>query len=194
MSDLKRLEGVRCGILTASERVSRGQGKNESGQFLAQTVATEGGEVVAHVVVPDDLEMIAKTLADMADTLGVDLVLTTGGSGVAPKDVTPEATLRVIERMVPGIPEAARVATVAASPLAMLSRAVAGIRGHTLIVNLPGSPRGSVNGWSSSFRSSGTRSNCFERNRCSGGESTRPSRQLRDIGKLWMACDFGGCC
>ena len=142
MSDAKRLLGVRCGILTASERVSRGQGKNESGQHLAETVAAEGGEVVAHVVVPDDLEMIAKTLADMADTLGVDLVLTTGGSGVAPKDVTPEATLRVIERQVPGIPEAARAATAGSSPLAILSRAVAGIRNRTLIVNLPGSPRG----------------------------------------------------
>ncbi len=142
MSDAKRLQGVRCGILTASERVSRGQGKNESGQHLAETVAAEGGEVIAHVVVPDDLEMIAKTLADMADTLGVDLVLTTGGSGVAPKDVTPEATLRVIERQVPGIPEAARAATAGSSPLAILSRAVAGIRKRTLIVNLPGSPRG----------------------------------------------------
>jgi molybdopterin adenylyltransferase len=142
MSDVKRLQGVRCGILTASERVSRGQGKNESGQHLAETVAAEGGEVIAHVVVPDDLEMIAKTLADMADTLGVDLVLTTGGSGVAPKDVTPEATLRVIERQVPGIPEAARAATAGSSPLAILSRAVAGIRKRTLIVNLPGSPRG----------------------------------------------------
>lgn len=142
MSDARRLRGVRCGILTASERVSRGQGRNESGQHLAETVAAEGGEVVAHVVVPDDLEMIAKTLADMADTLGVDLVLTTGGSGVAPKDVTPEATLRVIERQVPGIPEAARAATAGSSPLAILSRAVAGIRKRTLIVNLPGSPRG----------------------------------------------------
>ena len=142
MSEAPRLGGVRCGILTASERVSRGQGKNESGQYLAQTVTAEGGEVVAHIVVPDDLEMIAKTLADMADTLGVDLVLTTGGSGVSPKDVTPEATLRVIERQVPGIPEAARLTTAPSSPLAMLSRAVAGIRGHTLIVNLPGSPRG----------------------------------------------------
>jgi molybdopterin adenylyltransferase len=142
MNDVKRLQGVRCGILTASERVSRGQGRNDSGQHLAETVAAEGGEVIAHVVVPDDLEMIAKTLADMADTLGVDLVLTTGGSGVAPKDVTPEATLRVIERQVPGIPEAARAATAGSSPLAILSRAVAGIRKRTLIVNLPGSPRG----------------------------------------------------
>jgi molybdopterin adenylyltransferase len=142
MSGTKRLQGVRCGILTASERVSRGQGKNESGQHLAETVAAEGGEVIAHVVVPDDLEIIAKALADMADTLGVDLVLTTGGSGVAPKDVTPEATLRVIERQVPGIPDAARAATAASSPLAILSRAVAGVRKRTLIVNLPGSPRG----------------------------------------------------
>jgi molybdopterin adenylyltransferase len=142
MNEEKRLKGVRCGILTASERVSRGQGKNESGQYLAQALAAEGAEVLAHVVVPDDLAMIAKTLADMADTLRVDLVLTTGGSGVSPKDVTPEATLQVIDRQVPGIPEAARVATVASAPLAMLSRAVAGIRGRTLIVNLPGSPRG----------------------------------------------------
>ncbi len=142
MSQEKRLAGIRCGILTASDRISRGQGKNESGQYLAQTLGAEGAEVLAHVVVPDDLETIARTLADMADTLRVDLVLTTGGSGVAPRDVTPEATLRVIERQVPGIPEAARVATGSRAPLAMLSRAVAGIRGRTLIVNLPGSPRG----------------------------------------------------
>ena len=142
MSQDKRLHGIRCGILTASDRVSRGQGKNESGLYLAQTLEAEGAEVLAHVVVPDDLDTIARTLTDMADTLRVDLVLTTGGSGVAPRDVTPEATLRVIERPVPGIPEAARIATASGSPLAMLSRAVAGIRGRTLIVNLPGSPRG----------------------------------------------------
>lgn len=142
MNDEKRLQGVRCGIVTASDRVSKGQGKNESGLYLAQTLAAEGAEVLAHVVVPDDPDMIARTLSDLADTLRVDLVLTTGGSGVAPRDVTPEATLRVIERQVPGIPEAARVATARSSPLAMLSRAVAGVRGQTLIINLPGSPRG----------------------------------------------------
>ncbi len=142
MSQEKRLHGIRCGILTASDRVSRGHGKNESGLYLAQALEAEGAEVLAHVVVPDDLDMIAQTLTDMADTLRVDLVLTTGGSGVAPRDVTPEATLRVIERPVPGIPEAARVATASGSPLAMLSRAVAGVRGRTLIINLPGSPRG----------------------------------------------------
>ena len=142
MTEEKRLRGIRCGIITASDRVSRGQGKNESGVYLAQALAAEGAEVLAHIVVPDDLEMIARTLTDMADTLRVDLVLTTGGSGVAPHDVTPEATLRVIEHQVPGIPEAARIATAKSSSLAMLSRAVAGIRGRTLIINLPGSPRG----------------------------------------------------
>jgi molybdopterin adenylyltransferase len=142
MSEEKRLRGVRCGVLTASERVSRGAGKNESGEYLARTLTALGADVVAHVTVPDDLETIARTLSDMADTLGVNVVLTTGGSGVAPRDVTPEATLRVIERQVPGIPEAARIATASQSPLAMLSRAVAGIRGRTLIINLPGSPRG----------------------------------------------------
>ncbi len=142
MSQEKRLRGIRCGILTASDRVSRGQGKNESGLYLAQTLEAEGAEILAHIVVPDDLDTIARTLTDMADTLRVDLVLTTGGSGVAPRDVTPEATLRVIDRPVPGIPEAARIATASGSPLAMLSRAVAGIRGRTLIINLPGSPRG----------------------------------------------------
>lgn len=142
MRDSKRLHGVRCAILTASERVSRGEGQDDSGRFLAETIAAEGGEVVRQVVVPDDLEAIAGALVDMADREGADLVLTTGGSGVAPKDVTPEATLRVIERQVPGLPEAARIATAQSSPLAMLSRAVAGVRGRTLIINLPGSPRG----------------------------------------------------
>lgn len=142
MSAERRLHGVRCGILTASDRVSRGQGKNESGQYLVQALETEGADVLAHVVVPDDLDTIARSLADMADSLHLDLVLTTGGSGLAPRDVTPEATLRIVERQVPGIPEAARIATAARTPLAMLSRSVAGIRGRTLIINLPGSPKG----------------------------------------------------
>jgi molybdenum cofactor synthesis domain-containing protein len=142
MSAEPRLRGIRCGVLTASDRVSKGQGKNDSGQYLVQTLKAEGAEVLAHIVVPDDLETIARSLADMADSLRVDLVLTTGGSGVAPRDVTPEATLRILERQVPGIPEAARTATVARTPLAMLSRAVAGTRGRTLIINLPGSPKG----------------------------------------------------
>jgi molybdopterin adenylyltransferase len=136
-----RLRGVRCGILTASDSVSKGRGKDDSGRYLAETLEAEGAEVLVRLVVPDDLETIARSLADMADALHVDLVLTTGGSGVAPRDVTPEATLRVVERQMPGIPEAARIATAARTPLAMLSRAVAGIRGRTLIVNMPGSPK-----------------------------------------------------
>ena len=140
--DQKRLHGVRCGILTASERVSRGEGADDSGTYLAQALRAEGADVVARRVLPDDVEKIAAALIEMADTLCADVVLTTGGSGVAPKDVTPEATLRVIDRQVPGLPEAARIATARSSPLAMLSRAVAGLRGRTLIVNLPGSPRG----------------------------------------------------
>ena len=141
MSAEPRLRGVRCGILTASDAVSKGRGKDDSGRYLAETLQAEGAEVLARVVVPDDFETIARSLADFADTLRVDLVLTTGGSGVAPRDVTPEATLRVVERLMPGIPEAARIATGARTPLAMLSRAVAGIRGRTLIINLPGSPK-----------------------------------------------------
>jgi molybdopterin adenylyltransferase len=136
-----RLPGVRCGILTASDSVSKGRGQDDSGQYLADTLQAEGADVVTRVVVPDDLETIARSLEEMADSLHVDLVLTTGGSGAAPRDVTPEATLRVVDRQMPGIPEAARIATAARTPLAMLSRAVAGIRGRTLIVNLPGSPK-----------------------------------------------------
>lgn len=136
-----RLRGVRCGILTASDSVSKGRGEDGSGNYLAETLRAEGAEVVSRVVVPDDLDVIATSLADMADRLGVDLILTTGGSGAAPRDVTPEATLGVVDRQMPGIPEAARIATAARTPLAMLSRAVAGIRGRTLIVNLPGSPK-----------------------------------------------------
>lgn len=140
-SPAPRLPGVRCGILTASDRVSKGEGQNDSGDYLAETLRAEGAEVLAHVVVPDDADRIVASLVEMADTLRVDLVLTTGGSGIAPRDVTPEATLRVVERQVPGIAEAARVATASRTPLAMLSRAVAGIRGRTLIINLPGSPK-----------------------------------------------------
>ena len=141
MSPSPRLPGVRCGILTASDRVSAGEGRDDSGDFLAEALRAEGAEVLARAVVPDDADRIAASLVEMADALRADLVLTTGGSGVAPRDVTPEATLRVVEREVPGIAEAARVATASRTPLAMLSRAVAGIRGRTLIINLPGSPK-----------------------------------------------------
>jgi molybdenum cofactor synthesis domain-containing protein len=136
------LAGRRVAVLTLSETVARGTGADESGEAVATAVASAGGTVELREVLPDDRARIAAALRRYADDLRVDLVLTTGGSGLAPRDVTPEATLDVVERLVPGLPELARVRTSATTPLAVLSRGVAGVRGRTLIVNLPGSPRG----------------------------------------------------
>ncbi|MEJ5187388.1 MAG: MogA/MoaB family molybdenum cofactor biosynthesis protein, partial [Candidatus Geothermincolales bacterium] len=107
-----------------------------------EVLELNGFAVVEREVVPDEVEAVADALARFADELRVDLVLTTGGTGLSPRDVTPEATLRVIEREVPGMAEAMRASSLLKTPHAMLSRAVCGIRGSTLIVNLPGSPRG----------------------------------------------------
>ncbi|MDR5694947.1 MAG: MogA/MoaB family molybdenum cofactor biosynthesis protein [Armatimonadota bacterium] len=129
-------------ILTASERVSRGEGRDESGEVIADLVTAEGAVVCERVVVPDDRGIIRNHLMRLADGGTVDVILTTGGSGIAPRDVTPEATLDVVERLIPGIPEAARVKTLEKTSMAMLSRSVAGVRGQALIINLPGSPKG----------------------------------------------------
>lgn len=136
------LRGAKVAILTLSDTVARGEGADRSGDRIAALVTEHGAEVVARDVLPDDRERIAARLMVYADQLGADLVLTTGGSGVAPRDVTPEATLQVVDRLVPGLVEAARMQTLASTPLAMMSRGVAGIRRRTLIVNLPGSPKG----------------------------------------------------
>ncbi len=136
------LEHRRVAILTLSDSVSRGLQPDSSGDVIADTVRAQGAEIAIRDVLPDDRAAIAARLRAYADDLRADLVLTTGGSGVASRDVTPEATADVVERFVPGLPEAARQRTSAAAPLAMLSRGIAGIRGRTLIVNLPGSPRG----------------------------------------------------
>ena len=135
------LAGVRVAVLTLSDSVSRGEQVDSSGEVIAQTLTPWGAEVVARDVLPDDIERIIAALQAYADGGRVDLVVTTGGSGLAPRDVTPEATLQVVDRLVPGIPEAARMRTLAQTPLAMLSRGVAGVRGRTLIINLPGSPK-----------------------------------------------------
>jgi len=132
---------LKAAILTCSDRCSRGEARDESGQALHAAMRARGAEVVAYEIVPDDIEPIAARLREMAE-MGAQVILTTGGTGIAPTDVTPEATRQVIEREVPGIAEAMRAASIASTPHAMLSRAVAGIRGRTLIVNLPGSPRG----------------------------------------------------
>jgi molybdopterin adenylyltransferase len=138
----KRLEGIRVAVLTASERLSRGEGRDESGEVIADVVTKEGGIVCERIVVPDDRGTIRDHLIRLADGGIADVILTTGGSGLAPRDVTPEATMDVVERLIPGIPEAARVRTLEKTAMAMLSRSVAGVRGQTLIVNLPGSPKG----------------------------------------------------
>ncbi|HET6781383.1 MAG TPA: MogA/MoaB family molybdenum cofactor biosynthesis protein [bacterium] len=135
------LLGVRVAVLTVSDSVSGGRSKDLSGEVIAKTISASGADVVARDVLPDEQSRIAAKLKSYADELRVDLVLTTGGSGVAPRDVTPEATLEVVERLVPGLVEAARIQTLQKSSMAMLSRSAAGIRARTLIVNLPGSPK-----------------------------------------------------
>ncbi len=117
-------------VLTLSDSVSRGEQVDTSGDVIAQTLTPLGAEVVARDVLPDDAERISAALRAYADGGRVDLVVTTGGSGLAPRDVTPEATLQVVDRLIPGIPEAARIRTLAQT-----------VRGRTLIINLPGSPK-----------------------------------------------------
>ena len=133
---------IKAGILTASDKGFSGQRADESGKVIAELIGQIDAEVAEYIVVPDEKAIISASLVKMADDLGIDLILTTGGTGFSPRDVTPEATLAVIDRQVPGIPEAMRQKNLEITPRAMLSRAVAGIRNKTLIVNLPGSPKG----------------------------------------------------
>jgi len=129
------------GIVTASDKGSRGEREDISGKTIARMLK-DIGTTKEYTVVPDVQELISQEIVRMADECGIDLILTTGGTGLGPRDVTPEATLAVIDRLVPGIPEAIRAKSLEKTSRAMLSRAVAGIRGRTLIINLPGSPRG----------------------------------------------------
>lgn len=131
----------RAAVLTVSDRSSRGERPDTSGPILVELLQNAGYEIVHTAIVPDEREMIEKTLKDIADQHAADLILTTGGTGFSPRDVTPEATLAVCDRLTPGIPEAMRYASLQITPRAMLSRAQAGIRKQTLIVNLPGSPK-----------------------------------------------------
>ncbi|MCX7708339.1 MAG: MogA/MoaB family molybdenum cofactor biosynthesis protein [Clostridia bacterium] len=133
---------IKVGILTASDKGHAGERSDESGKVIAELVREISAEVMEYVIVPDERPVISSSLKRMCDELGIDLVLTTGGTGFSPRDITPEATLDVIERQVPGIPEAMRAKSMEITSRAMLSRAVAGIRNRTLIVNLPGSPKG----------------------------------------------------
>ena len=127
--------------MTASDLGSRGEREDVSGDTIEEMMAGMGWELAVRDIVPDDSDEIVSRLKYYSDELRVQLVLTTGGTGLSPRDVMPEATLRVIDREAPGFAEAMRAASLAKTPHAMLSRAVAGIRSSTLIVNLPGSPR-----------------------------------------------------
>lgn len=128
-------------VVTVSDRSARGLRPDGSGPVVGELLKAAGYEVMEYLVIPDEQEEIEAALRTLADEGDVALVVTTGGTGFAPRDVTPEATQAVCQRMTPGIPEAMRQASLAITPRAMLSRAAAGIRGRTLIVNLPGSPK-----------------------------------------------------
>lgn len=133
---------IRIAVLTISDRGSQGKREDTSGQFIVAWAAAQGFAVSAREVVPDESDRIASQLTRWADDGVADVILTTGGTGLSPRDVTPEATRAVIEREVPGIAEAIRAAGSAKTPRSALSRGVAGARAATLIVNLPGSPSG----------------------------------------------------
>jgi molybdopterin adenylyltransferase len=132
---------IRTAIITLSDKGAKGERDDESGKLIGELVRSIGASVMHYEILPDDRKLIAAALIRVADSGTFDLILTTGGTGVAPRDVTPEATRDVIERELPGVAEAMRSVSLAKTPHAMLSRAVAGIRKRTLIVNLPGSPK-----------------------------------------------------
>ena len=134
----------KAAVITVSDRCARGERVDEGGPRVAEALKSAGYELVKTIIVPDEQAEIAAALRELADAHAAELIVTTGGTGFAPRDVTPEATLAVCEKLCPGIPEAMRSASMQITPRAMLSRAQAGIRGGSLIVNLPGSPKGAV--------------------------------------------------
>lgn len=131
---------IRIGIVTVSDRCFRKEMADDSGTFTRSFFVGDA-KIVRHTVIPDEKEKIVSTLREMADALKLDLVVTLGGTGLGPRDVTPEATLSVVDRQIPGIPEYFRRETFHLNHNAVISRAVAGLRGKTLIVNLPGNPK-----------------------------------------------------
>jgi molybdopterin adenylyltransferase len=140
---------IRFGLLILSDRSSRGEREDSSGPALAHLIQAEGWSVAKQQILPDEESAIRAVLIEWSDGGEMDVILTTGGTGFALRDVTPEATKAVIQREAPGIAEAMRADSLKKTPHAMLSRAVAGIRGRTLIVNLPGSPKGAMENFQS---------------------------------------------
>ncbi|MGE0917762.1 MogA/MoaB family molybdenum cofactor biosynthesis protein [Trichlorobacter lovleyi] len=135
---------MRAAILTLSDKGSRGERVDASGPALSAWLAERGVTTVAAEVIPDEYQQIIAKLTAWADSDTADLILTTGGTGVSPRDVTPEATMQVVTRLIPGMGELMRLRSLEKTQMAALSRAVAGIRAQSLIINLPGSPKGAV--------------------------------------------------
>ena len=136
---------MKAAVLTVSDGVSAGERDDASGDLLVELLGAEGYEVVERRVVPDDREAIADAIVELAEDAALEL--TTGGTGLGPRDVTPEASAEVIDRPAPGIAEAIRVDSIAKTPHGLLSRGIAGVRDRTLVVNLPGSPGGCRDGF-----------------------------------------------
>ena len=135
-------EKFKAGVLTMSDKGSRGERVDESGDLAAQMLKDQGFDVIKRGIVPDKQDKIRDTLIDWCDNEGLSLIVTSGGTGLSPTDVTPQSMTQVIDFEVPGIAEAMRAASLLKTPHAMISRAMAGVRGKSLIINLPGSPRG----------------------------------------------------
>ena len=135
---------MKAAILTLSDKGARGERVDASGPALEKWLAERGVRTLHTEIIPDDEETIVVKLMGWSDSRKFDIILTTGGTGVSPRDVTPDATTRVIDRLIPGFGEVMRARSLAVTPHAMISRAIAGIRGDTLIINLPGSPKGAV--------------------------------------------------
>ncbi|UCD54186.1 MAG: molybdopterin adenylyltransferase [Dehalococcoidia bacterium] len=132
---------IKIGILTISDKGWRGQRHDESGNAIRDSLSSLDSRVVKYEVVPDEADVIAEKLTEWADEGSINLILTTGGTGLGPRDTTPEATLSIVDKIAPGFTEAMRAETFKMVPHAILSRAVAGTRGRCLIINLPGSPK-----------------------------------------------------
>jgi len=130
-----------AGILTISDKGSRGQRHDESSQVIRKSLSRFDSSVARYEIIPDEADVIRQRLAEWADAGDVDIIITTGGTGLSQRDVTPEATLAIVDKVVPGFAEAMRIKTFSATPTAILSRATAGVRGKCLIINLPGSPK-----------------------------------------------------
>ena len=135
-------EKFKCAVLTLSDRCSRKEYEDESGKIIAELIKGAGGEVVGYDVIPDEIDLVKEKLIHFCDNLRVDVVLTTGGTGLGPRDITPEATKEVSQKIIPGISELMRMEGLKKTRNSMLSRGISAVRGNSIIINLPGSPKG----------------------------------------------------